>query len=165
MEKSAFKKSVFNQAVTSGLDEIVAKGYQLEQIKEKPLFIKKYGGLNAVFAYARWLEMNFEANLREDYERKTTFTSDLSIAEWCESAEKGATIDTMKRVILEWHTNKEFFAELVIATNLKSREHSARGNSGWSSLYADLYHLTKDLYLMWNGDDKEAIDYYYNYVD
>ena len=42
-------------------------------------FAQKYG-LQAVFAYAHWCERNFEANLREDYERKTTYTSDFSIA-------------------------------------------------------------------------------------
>ena len=160
------KKSEFKSAVLSGLKNIVANGnYKLEPIKEKKTFVEKYGTMNAVFAYARWTEMNFEANLREDYERKTTFTSDLSIAEWCERVERGATLDTMKRCLLSWHTDKVYFAELVIATNMKSWEHHSRGNMEWSRLYADLYYLAKELYFDWFAEDKDAINYYYDYVD
>ena len=121
--------------------------------------------MNAVFAYARWAEMSFEFNLREDYERKTTFTNDLSIAEWCECVEPGATLDTMKRCLLSWYEDKIYFAELIIATNMKSWEHHSRGNIEWSAFYADLYYLVKDLYFDWFAEDQEAIDYYYDYVD
>ena len=160
------KKSEFKSAVLSGLKNIVANGnYKLEPIKEKAFFVKNYGGMNAVFAYAAWCEKNFEANLREDYKRKTSFTSDFSIAEWCECVERGATLDTMKRCLLSWHANKVYFAELVIATNKKSWEHLSRGNEEWSRLYADLYYFVKDLYFDWFAEDQEAIDYYYDYVD
>lgn len=159
------KKSEFKSAVLSGLKDIVANGYKLEPIKEKAFFVKNYVGMNAVFAYARWTEMNFEANLREDYERKTTFTSDFSIAEWCECVERGATLDTMKRCLLSWHTDKVYFAELVLALNMKSWEHHSRGNMEWSRLYSDLYNLAKNLYFMWFEEEQEAIDYYYDYVD
>lgn len=41
------------------------------------------------FVYGMWCEKNFEDNLRDDYERKTTFTSDFSIAEWCVPIDRG----------------------------------------------------------------------------
>ena len=122
-----------------------------------------------VFNYAAWCEKNFERNLREDYERKTTFTSDLSIAEWCESMESGAVLDTLYHCLKEWHDNIDYFAELIIATNMKSWEHAARKNPEWSAFYADLYYVIKDLYFEWFDEDNKnyhkAINYYYDYVD
>lgn len=122
-----------------------------------------------VFNYAAWCEKNFERNLREDYKRKTTFTSDLSIAEWCESMESGAVLDTLYRCLKEWHDNIEYFAELILAVNMKSWEHHARNNDEWSAFYADLYYIVKDLYFEWFSDDnpksKDAANYYYDYVD
>lgn len=159
------KKMEFSAAINKGLRDIIANGYELEPIKEKKTFVEKYGTMNAVFAYARWAEMNFEANLREDYERKTTFTSDLSIAEWFEAVERNAVIDTVERSLRSWYEDKKYFAELIIATNLKSWEHHSRGNVNWSALYADLYYLVKDLYFQWFEKDKDAINYYFNYVD
>lgn len=122
-----------------------------------------------VFNYAAWCERNFERNLREDYKRKTTFTSDLSIAEWRESMESGAVLDTLHRCLKEWHDNIEFFAELIIAVNMKTREHHARKNSEWSAFYADLYYIVKDLYFEWfdesNPKSEDAVNYYLDYVD
>lgn len=112
--------------------------------------------------FARWVG---KCGVRGAQPRKTTFTSDFSIAEWCECVERGATLDTMKRCLLAWHTDKVYFAELVIATNMKSWEHHSRGNMEWSRLYADLYYFVKDLYFDWFAEDQEAIDYYYDYVD
>lgn len=55
------KKSEFKSAVLSGLKNIAANGnYKLEPIKEKKTFVEKYGTMNAVFAYARWTEMNLK---------------------------------------------------------------------------------------------------------
>lgn len=122
-----------------------------------------------VFNYAAWCERNFERNLREDYKRKTTFTSDLSIAEWCESMESGAVLDTLERCLKEWHDNIEYFAELIIAVNMKSWEHHARNNSEWSAFYADLYYIVKGLYFDWfdesNPKSEDAVRYYMDYVD
>lgn len=122
-----------------------------------------------VFNYAAWCEVNFERNLREDYKRKTTFTADISIAEWCESQESGAVLDTLYRCLKEWHDNIEYFAELVIAVNLKAWEHHARKNPEWSAFYADLYYIVKDLYFEWfddsNPKSEYAANYYMDYVD
>ena len=122
-----------------------------------------------VFNYAAWCEVNFERNLRDDYKRKTTFTSDLSIAEWCESMESGAVLDTLCRCLKEWHDNIEYFAELIIAVSLKSLEHHARKNYEWSAFYVNLYYIVKDLYFEWfdesNPKSEDAVRYYMDYVD
>lgn len=159
------KTTEFNKAVNLGLKTIIEKSYALESIKEKAHFIKVYGGFNAIFAYSGWCEKNFEDNLREDYKRKTTFANDLSIAEWFEQTENGAVLGTARRCLNEWHTNIEYFAELIIALNLKCWEHHSRGNMGWSALYADLYYLAKGLYFDWFEGNQKAMDYYYDYVD
>ena len=122
-----------------------------------------------VFNYAAWCEVNFVRNLRDDYKRKTTFTSDLSIAEWCESMESGAVLDTLYRCLKEWHDNIEYFAELIIAVNMKSFEHHARKNYEWSAFYVNLYFIVKDLYFEWfdesNPKSEDAVRYYMDYVD
>lgn len=123
-----------------------------------------------VFNYAAWCEVNFEKNLREDYKRKTTFTSDISIAEWCVGVEGiNAVADTVYRCVTEWKNSVEYFAELIIAVNMKSWEHHARGNKNWSALYAELYYVVKDLYFEWFNEEHEkyqvAMDYYFDYVD
>lgn len=151
----------FNQKVKELLANVESR--KLETMIETKMNCKN------VFNYAAWCERNFERNLREDYKRKTTFTSDLSIAEWCESQESGAVLDTLYRCLKEWHDSIEFFAELVIAMNMKSWEHHARGNDEWSAMYADLYYIVKDLYFEWFDENHpksdDAIKYYMDYVD
>lgn len=118
--------------------------------------------------YGAWEEKNFELNLREDYERKTTFTNDFSIAEWFVVSEGvDAIADTLASALL-WKDNIEYFAELLIVLNLKSWEHAARNNRNYSKMYADLYYLVKNLYFDWfNGkpNNNEAVRYYFGYVD
>lgn len=154
-------KKEFNQRVKEMLANVLPRKF--ETMHEDKIACKN------VFNYAAWCEVNFEKNLREDYKRKTTFTSDLSIAEWCESTERGAMLDTLYRCLKEWHDNIEFFAELIIAVNLKSWEHHARKNPEWSAFYADLYYIVKDLYFEWfdesNPKHEAAANYYYDYVD
>lgn len=151
----------FNQRVKEMLANVEPRKF--ETMHEDKVACKN------VFNYAAWCEVNFEKNLREDYKRKTTFTSDLSIAEWCESQERGAVLDTLYRCLKEWHDNIEYFAELIIAVNMKSWEHHARKNPEWSAFYADLYYIVKDLYFDWfdesNPKSEDAANYYYDYVD
>lgn len=158
----------FNQKVKEMLANVEPR--KLETLKDdKVRFCKKHGTFNAVFAYAAWCEHNFELNLRDDYTRKTTFTSDLSLAEWCESMESGAVLDTLARCLKEWHDNIEYFAELIIAVNMKCWEHHARKNPEWSAFYVDLYYIVKDLYFDWfdesNPKSEDAVRYYMDYVD
>ena len=122
------------------------------------------------FTYGAWCEKNFEANLREDYERKTTYTSDFSIAEWCVATEgMSAIANTLRNALTNWRDDIEFFAEIIIVLNMKALEHSARGNREYSQMYSELYLMAKDLYFDWfdkdNNKHDDAVRYYYNYVD
>jgi hypothetical protein len=122
------------------------------------------------FTYGTWCERNFEMNLREDYERKTTYTSDFSIAEWCVPVEgMQAIASTLRNALQNWRDSIEFFAEIVIVLNMKAWEHHARGSQNYSRMYSELYLMAKDLYFDWfdsdNKQHKEAMQYYYDYVD
>lgn len=146
------------------------KAHKYDDISEqlKP-FVDKYG-LQAVFAYSHWCERNFEANLREDYERKTTYTADFSIAEWCVSVEgMSAIASTLRNALTNWRDNIEFFAEIIIVLNMKSWEHAARGNKEYSKMYSELYLDAKCLYFDWfdenHEDHSKAVEYYYQFVD
>ena len=165
------KKSDFNKRV----DEIIANVSELVKEKENQLEdlsadYEKFGGAGNVFRYAAVMEHNFEANLRDDYERKTTFTYDFSIAEWFVPTEGvNAVLKTFKNAAISWRDNVEFFAELIIAANMKSWELHARNHRNWSALYAELYYGIKDLYFDWFDDEHEkhgyAMQYYYDYID
>lgn len=127
-------------------------------------------GISNVFNYAAWCERNFEANLREDYKRITTYTADFSIAEWCVPVEgMRAIADTLKNALVFWRDNIKYFAEIIIVLNMKSWEHAARGNNNYGRMYADLYHEVLSLYFDWfdkdNKQHDEAMEYYYNYID
>lgn len=122
------------------------------------------------FSYGAWCEKNFEANLREDYERKTTYTSDFSIAEWCVPVEgMQAIASTLRNALMNWRDDVEFFAEIIMVLNMKSWEHAARNNNKYGQMYGDLYYLVRDLYFDWFDEDNkqhgEAMEYYYDYVD
>lgn len=114
-------KKEFRQAVNDGLKNIGSRN--LETMAADKMACRN------VFNYSTWCEINFEKNLREDYTRKTTFTSDLSIAEWYESQEKGAVLDTLRRCLLEWHDNIEYFRGVdychkheVVGTSCKEKQ-------------------------------------------
>lgn len=122
------------------------------------------------FYYGAWCEKNFEANLREDYERKTTYTNDFSIAEWCVPVEgMSAIASTLRNALTNWRDHVEFFAEIIIVLNMKAWEHAARGNHQYAEMYSELYIDAKCLYFDWfDKDNKQhdrAMEYYYDYVD
>lgn len=161
-------KKEFNQRVSEMCAYV--KTHKCDDMSEqlKP-FVRKYG-MQAVFAYASWCEYNFERNLREDYKRKTTYTSDFSIAEWCVPVDgMSAIASTLRNALTNWRDDIEFFAEIVIVLNLKSWEHAARKNKEYAVMYQTLYLAAKDLYFDWYDADNEqhdkAMDYYYDYVD
>ena len=122
------------------------------------------------FTYGAWCERNFEMNLREDYKRITTYTSDFSIAEWCVPVEgMSAIADTLKNALDNWHDNIEWFAEILLVVNLKSWEHAARHNNEYGKMYSELFYMVQALYFDWfDSDNKQhdkAMEYYYDYVD
>lgn len=152
----------FNERVKN-LPSVVSEVATVEFLKAELL----ERGIRSVFTYGAWCERNFERNLRDDYERKTTFTSDLSIGEWCGG--RGGVLDTVQRAAKEWKDSIEYFAELVMALQAKSWEMHYRKNYGWSEFYSKLYYAVKDLYFDWydeeNKQHEEAMQYYYDYVD
>lgn len=150
-------KKEFNQRVKEMLANVEPRKF--ETMQEDKIACKN------MFNYAAWCEVNFEKNLREDYKRKTTFTYDLSIAEWCDSTEHGAMIDTLYRCLKEWYDNIEFFAELIIAVNLKSWEHASRKNNECGRMYAKMYYYTKDVFFDKYGKDDDAVAFWYNFID
>ena len=162
------KNSDFNQKVSEMCAYV--KQHKCDDMREqlRP-FVEKYG-LQAVFAYAHWCEYNFERNLREDYKRKTTYTSDFSLAEWCVSAEgMSAIASTLRNALTNWRDDVEFFAEIIIVLNMKAWEHSARGNHEYAEMYSELYLDAKCLYFDWfdenHEDHSKAVEYYYQFVD
>ena len=138
-----------------------------EQLKP---FVQKYGGLQGGLVYGMWCEKNFEANLREDYKRITTYTSDFSIAEWCVPVEgMNAIASTLRNALVNWRDSVEWFAEILLVINLKSWEHAARHNSEYSKMYSELFYMVRALYFDYfdnnNKQHEKAMDYYYQYID
>lgn len=122
------------------------------------------------FTYGAWCERNFEMNLREDYKRITTYTSDFSIAEWCVPVEgMQAIASTLRNALTNWRDNVEWFAEILLVVNLKSWEHAARGNNEYGKMYSELFYMVQALYFDWfdkdNKQHDKAMEYYYDYVD
>lgn len=120
--------------------------------------------------YGAWCERNFELNLRDDYKRMTTCTSDLSIAEWCVPIEGMTAISsTLRNMVQFWRDNIELMAEFIIVLNMKAWEHHARKNANYADMYSELYLMMKDLFFDWfdesNPNHNEAVRYYYDYVD
>lgn len=160
-------KKDFNQRVSDMCAYV--KQHKCDDMREQLKPFAKYG-MQAVFAYAHQCERNFEMNLREDYKRKTTYTSDFSIAEWCVPIEgMSAIASTLRNALTNWRDDVEFFAEIVIVLNMKAWEHTARKNNQYAQMYSDLYYMVQDLYFDWfDGRNKlhdKAIEYYYQYVD
>lgn len=157
-------KKEFNQKVSEMCDFVKAHKYDAiggELIQRN---------IRDPFTYGAWCERNFEMNLREDYERKTTYTSDFSIAEWCVPVEgMSAIASTLRNALTNWRDEIKFFAEIIIVLNMKAWEHATRGNRQYAEMYSELYLMAKDLYFEWfdeeNKQHEKAVQYYYDYVD
>ncbi len=91
------------------------------------------GVFKNVFQYAAFCEYNFNNNMeaRGTNLTNTTFTSDLSIAEYCEQMHLDgkrtteAVEDTIQRASLEWRHDEDYIIALLFAVNMKSWEHHA----------------------------------------
>ena len=89
-----------------------------------------------IFEYAAKNEICFEEFLNAvGKERKTTFFSDLSIAE-CYGIE--SIQDTVKRVVKSWKDDVVYMSEFVIALNQKIWQHYEK-NDAYAELYNDLW--------------------------
>lgn len=157
-------KKEFNQRVSEMCAYV--KQHECDNMREE--LVQR--NIRDPFYYGAWCEHNFERNLRSDYERKTTYTSDFSIAEWCVPVEgMSAIASTLRNALQNWRDSIEFFAEIIIVLNMKAWEHAARGNRHYAEMYSELYLGTKCLYFDWfdkdNKQHDKAMEYYYNYVD
>ena len=113
-----------------------------------------------IFEYASSCEYYFEQFLQSvGKERKTTFFSDLSIAE-CYGVE--AVCDTYKRVMNSWGDDLEYMCEWVIALNQKIWQHH-ESSPAIGRVY-DMLWRRADEYCMKHFKDKQ-LTAYLQYVD
>jgi hypothetical protein len=118
--------------------------------------------VNNILAYAAKEQAIFTAQMRENgYETKTTFYSDLAIAE--KSGGEKAIKDTYNRVCKEWISNAEYFTEFVMALNIHSWACAYRKQNELGKLYADLYYKAYDLACE-TYNDKE-MSYFFETID
>lgn len=113
-----------------------------------------------VFQYASRCEQMFEMFLNDvGKERKTTFFSDLSIAE-CYGI--NAVKETYRDVMNSWGDDLEFMCEWVISLNQKIWQHYNE-NRGLAKIYDDLWRKA-DNYCREHFKGEE-LDKYYAYID
>lgn len=117
-----------------------------------------------VFQYAAMCERKFELVLEDigTYRRKTTFYSDLSIAELYGAK---SVIDTFRNVMKHWLNDITYITEFVLCLNHKSWEWHSNGDEAMTAMYIDLYEKAADKVLEHYKDNKEALDYYYEITD
>lgn len=113
-----------------------------------------------IFEYAAANEMAFEQFLESvGKTRKTTFFSDLTIAE-CFGVNE--VTDTYENVMNEWGKNLDFMCEWVIALNQKIWQHH-EGKPVLAQKYDELWRKADDhCRKVFRGKDLTA---YLNYVD
>lgn len=133
-----------------------------------------------VFQYAAVTEQNWVLNLKDttDYEKKYTFYSDLSIAEFCEvyMRDRNAVKKTYKNVIANWGKDIEAITEFCMVLNHKSWAFADNVDSkylccgeGWKAkyteIYTDLYYKCRDYIFDTYKDNADALDYFYRVTD
>lgn len=133
-----------------------------------------------VFQYGAICEKNWEQNLANmsGYERKYTFYSDFSIAEFCEvwMRDRGAIVDTFNRVIESWGSSIEAMSEIVMVLNHKIWAFHDGVDSSYlkcnetnrdkiARLYDKLYRKAENFVYEKFGEDKDAMRYYYRVID
>ena len=100
--------------------------------------------------------------LPNGYETKTTFIQDFRIAD---AFGQAAIKDTFKRAFNEWKKNIEYITELSIAMNTLCWYHHNKGNSAFSTLYANLYAKVQDYVYEKGNFTQEELDYYFDITD
>jgi hypothetical protein len=113
-----------------------------------------------ILEYAAANEMCFEQFLESvGKTRKTTFFSDLTIAECYGMSE---VVDTYNRVMDDWSKNLDFMCEWVIALNQKIWQHY-KDNPGLAQKYDELWRKADEHCMkVFKGEKLTA---YLNYVD
>lgn len=117
--------------------------------------------INNVFQYAANCEAKFESYLNAvGKERKTTFFSDLSIAEYYGEE---AVIETYNNVMREWKDDITYMCEWVISLNQKIWQHYGNKNEKLTELYYGLWKRA-DNYCCKHFEGEE-LNTYYDYTD
>lgn len=116
-------------------------------------------GMN-VFQYAAACERMFEANTF--HERKTTFFSDLSIAEYVSGS--AGVIDTFNNVVKSWLDNEVYFSEFVVCLNHKIWQHYEKDEK-LASIYNTLWEKAEMLCQEAWKDDQKKLAYYFEITD
>lgn len=121
----------------------------------------KANGLNPL-QYGIANERMFEANMEETgKKRKTTFYSDLSIAEYFSI---DAVKDTYNQVIKSWGGNIEYISEFCLCLNWKIWQHYKK-NEPLAKVYNELWDKCQEYIYEKFADDKDALSYYYELTD
>lgn len=116
-----------------------------------------------VFQYAASEQAMANANAMSiGKELKTTFYSDLSMAEFMED-EKGVR-ETTERVMKEWIGNVEYIAEFILCLNWKIWEFY-ESNEPLARVYNDLWEECQDKVWDYYEDNKEAKQFLFEYLD
>ena len=95
-----------------------------------------------------------------DYEFKTTFWQDFTIAD-CFGID--AVKDTFKRAFKEWRNDVVYVTELSLVLNWKCWQHYENGDKELSRLYSDLYYAV-DGWCYANLKDDDLV-YYWKTTD
>ena len=95
-----------------------------------------------------------------DYEFKTTFWQDFTIAD---KFGKDAILDTYNRAFKEWKTDYVYLTELVMVLNWKIFDYYEKGNTEYAKVYNDLWAKT-DKYALDNLKGAE-LDYFIETTD
>ena len=144
--------------ITHGVNEVCAiDGAQVQVINIDDMLNEHQAKANTlsvvfknVFQYAAFCEHNFNSNMEAQGANltSTTFTSDLSIAEYCEQIRLDdkqtteAVEDTIQRASLKCRHDEDYITALLFAVNAKSWEHHAMA----SDKYAQMRAFTKEVH-------------------
>ena len=130
-----------------------------------------------IFHYAAFCEANFKSNIeaRGADIIDTTFTSDLSIAEYCEqmhiddAGTTQAVEDTIQRACKIWKCDENYLIALLFAVNMKAWEHhtllsdkyervrafTKEIHEEYARYYSDRYYTLLDYFMFFLMKDRE----------
>ena len=119
-------------------------------------------GFSNVLAYSNACAAMFARNMRDmGKETKTTFFSDMSIAEWY--GEKGI-LDTYNRVMGAWLDNIEYITEFYMVLNHKIWQLYEKYED-LAKVYNDLWEKCGNAIDEHYKDNEEALSYFYRVTD
>lgn len=152
------------QAINGAQVQIISIDDLLSEHQSKATTLS--GVFKNVFHYAAFCERNFNSNMKARGVNltSTTFTSDLSIAEYCEQMHldgkktSEAVEDTIKRACMMWRHDEDYIIALLFAVNAKAWEHHAMA----SEKYAQMRAFTKEVHEEYS---KYYSERYYSLLD